>query len=118
LYWNLAEALEKLSLNYAAFTFEPETSEALGFGFRCGFLGLLHADIVQARLEREFDLDLIATAPAVIYELTTSDGETSRIQNPSELPPPDRKLATREPFVRNSVYTSENYIRNVMGLVK
>jgi len=117
-YVKLREALEKLSLNDAAFTFEPETSEALGFGFRCGFLGLLHADIVQARLEREFDLDLIATAPAVIYELTTSDGETSRIQNPSELPPPDRTLETREPFVRLSVYTPEDYVGNVMGLVQ
>lgn len=117
-YVKLREALEKLSLNDAAFTFEPETSEALGFGFRCGFLGLLHADIVQARLEREFDLNLIATAPAVIYEVTTTDGATRHIQNPSELPPPDRTLETREPYVQLSVYTPEEYVGNVMGLLQ
>ncbi|MEX2536130.1 MAG: translation elongation factor 4 [Trueperaceae bacterium] len=117
-YPKLREALEKLSLNDAAFTFEPETSEALGFGFRCGFLGLLHADIVQARLEREFDLGLIATAPAVVYELTTTDGVTRRIQNPSELPSPDKIEEVLEPYVRLSVYLPEEYVGSAMGLLQ
>jgi GTP-binding protein LepA len=117
-YPKLREALEKLSLNDAAFTFEPETSEALGFGFRCGFLGLLHADIVQARLEREFDLSLIATAPAVVYELELSDGSRERIQNPAELPPPDRVRSIAEPWVRLSVYLPEEYVGNIMGLLQ
>ena len=117
-YPKLREALEKLSLNDAAFTFEPETSEALGFGFRCGFLGLLHADIVQARLEREFDLGLIATAPAVVYEVTTTDGETTLIQNPSELPSPDKIEFIREPYVRLSVYLPEEYVGSAMGLLQ
>jgi len=117
-YPKLREALEKLSLNDAAFTFEPETSEALGFGFRCGFLGLLHADIVQARLEREFDLGLIATAPAVIYEVERTDGTAERIQNPAELPEPDKVSRILEPFVRLSVYTPEAYVGGVMGLLQ
>ena len=117
-YPNLREALEKLSLNDAAFTFEPETSQALGFGFRCGFLGLLHADIVQARLEREFGLALIATAPAVVYEVTTTDGKTRTIQNPAELPTPDLLERLREPFVRLSVFVPEEYVGNLMGLVQ
>jgi len=117
-YGRLREALEKLSLNDAAFTFEPETSEALGFGFRCGFLGLLHADIVQARLEREYDLALIATAPAVVYEVTTTDGRTDLIQNPAALPDPDRLETIREPFVRLSVYVPEEYVGNAMGLLQ
>ena len=117
-YGKLREALEKLSLNDAAFTFEPETSEALGFGFRCGFLGLLHADIVQARLEREFDLALIATAPAVIYEIELTDGSKARIQNPAELPDPDRIARILEPYVRLTVYVPEEYVGNVMGLLQ
>jgi len=117
-YPRLREALEKLGLNDAAFTFEPETSEALGFGFRCGFLGLLHADIVQARLEREYDLGLIATAPAVVYEVTTTDGATELIQNPAALPGPDRVETVREPFVRLSVYVPEEYVGNAMGLLQ
>jgi GTP-binding protein LepA len=117
-YPKLREALEKLSLNDAAFTFEPETSEALGFGFRCGFLGLLHADIVQARLEREFDLGLIATAPAVVYEVSTTDGKTRRIQNPSELPSPDKIEEVLEPYVRLSVYLPEEYVGGAMGLLQ
>jgi GTP-binding protein LepA len=117
-YGRLREALEKLSLNDAAFTFEPETSEALGFGFRCGFLGLLHADIVQARLEREYDLGLIATAPAVVYEVTGTDGVTELIQNPAALPDPDRIESIREPFVRLSVYVPEEYVGNAMGLLQ
>jgi GTP-binding protein LepA len=117
-YPRMREALEKLSLNDAAFTFEPETSEALGFGFRCGFLGLLHADIVQARLEREFDLGLIATAPGVIYEVTTTDGVTKNIHNPSQLPSPDRIMETREPYVNLSVYLPEEYVGSAMGLLQ
>ncbi len=117
-YGRLREALERLSLNDAAFTFEPETSEALGFGFRCGFLGLLHADIVQARLEREYDLGLIATAPAVVYEVTTTDGVSERIQNPAELPSPDRIESIREPYVKLSVYLPETYVGNAMGLLQ
>jgi GTP-binding protein LepA len=117
-YPKLREALEKLSLNDAAFTFEPETSEALGFGFRCGFLGLLHADIVQARLEREFGLALIATAPAVIYEVELTDGTTVRIQNPADLPEPGKIARILEPFVRLSVYLPEEYVGNVMGLLQ
>ena len=117
-YPKLREALEKLSLNDAAFTFEPETSEALGFGFRCGYLGLLHADIVQARLEREYDLSLIATAPAVVYEIQTTDGETRLVQNPSMLPPPTEIEITREPWVRLSVYVPEDYVGNAMQLIQ
>jgi GTP-binding protein LepA len=117
-YGKLREALEKLSLNDAAFTFEPETSEALGFGFRCGFLGLLHADIVQARLEREFDLALIATAPAVIYEVELTDGSKDRIQNPADLPDPDRIIRILEPYVKLTVYVPEEYVGNVMGLLQ
>ena len=117
-YPKLREALEKLSLNDAAFTFEPETSEALGFGFRCGFLGLLHADIVQARLEREHDLGLIATAPAVVYEVTTTDGKTRFIQNPSELPDPGEIESMREPYVRLSVYLPEQYVGGAMQMLE
>jgi len=117
-YPRLREALEKLRLNDAAFSFEPETSEALGFGFRCGFLGLLHADIVQARLEREFDLALIATAPAVVYHLTTTDGVEMIVQNPADLPSPDRITEIREPIVALSVYLPEEYVGAAMGLLQ
>ncbi|MDZ7704989.1 MAG: translation elongation factor 4 [Trueperaceae bacterium] len=117
-YQKMREALEKLSLNDAAFTFEPETSEALGFGFRCGFLGLLHADIVQTRLEREYDLGLIATAPAVIYEIEMTNGETFLIQNPAELPDPGQIERISEPYVRLSIYVPEDYVGNVMQLVE
>lgn len=117
-YPRLREALEKLRLNDAAFSFEPETSEALGFGFRCGFLGLLHADIVQARLEREFDLSLIATAPGVVYKIVTTDGEAFDVQNPSELPTPDRLESISEPFVALSVFLPEEYVGAAMGLLQ
>ncbi len=117
-YPKLREALEKLSLNDAAFTFEPETSSALGFGFRCGFLGLLHADIVQARLEREFDQTLIATAPAVIYEVFTTDGTSFMMQNPAELPDPTLIEKIMEPFVDLTVYVPEEYVGSVMGLLQ
>ncbi|MDZ7800444.1 MAG: translation elongation factor 4 [Trueperaceae bacterium] len=117
-YPKMRDALEKLSLNDAAFTFEPETSEALGFGFRCGYLGLLHADIVQARLEREYDLELIATAPAVVYEVTTTDEATFLVQNPSMLPEPTELLDIREPWVRLSVFVPEEYVGNAIQLIQ
>ncbi len=117
-YPRLREALEKLRLNDAAFSFEPETSEALGFGFRCGFLGLLHADIVQARLEREFGLALIATAPGVVYKVVTTDRRAFDVQNPSELPSPDRIETISEPFVKLSVFLPEEYVGSAMGLLQ
>jgi GTP-binding protein LepA len=117
-YPKLREALEKLSLNDAAFTFEPETSEALGFGFRCGFLGLLHADIVQARLEREFDLALIATAPAVVYQVVTTDGKMQEIQNPAELPDPTYIEKVLEPYVKLNLWTPEEYVGALMGILQ
>ncbi|MCL6527119.1 MAG: translation elongation factor 4 [Thermaceae bacterium] len=117
-YNRLREALEKLKLNDAALSFEPETSEALGFGFRCGFLGLLHAEIVQERLEREFDLDLIATAPSVIYRVTLTDGSQTEIHNPSELPTSDRIQAVYEPYVKLTVYTPEEYVGPIMQLLQ
>jgi GTP-binding protein LepA len=117
-YNRLREALEKLKLNDAALSFEPETSEALGFGFRCGFLGLLHAEIVQERLEREFDLDLIATAPSVIYRVHMTDGSELEIHNPSELPTSDRIEAVHEPYVKLTVYTPEEYVGPIMQLLQ
>ena len=116
-YPKLREALEKLQLNDAALTFEPETSEALGFGFRCGFLGLLHADVVQERLEREFDLDLIATAPSVTYRIFLADGSMKAIQNPAELPEMDRVHHIEEPIVKMSVILPEEYVGPVMQLL-
>ncbi len=94
-YAELREALEKLRLNDSAFFFEPETSAALGFGFRCGFLGLLHMEIVQERLEREFDMDLITTAPGVLYRVTTTDGEVREIDSPAKLPTPAASRRSR-----------------------
>ncbi|GIW26391.1 translation elongation factor 4 [Meiothermus sp.] len=117
-YNRLREALEKLKLNDAALSFEPETSEALGFGFRCGFLGLLHAEIVQERLEREFNLDLISTAPSVIYRVKLTDGAEIEIHNPSELPSPDKLEAIYEPYVRLTVYTPEEYVGSIMQLLQ
>ncbi|MDO5033968.1 MAG: translation elongation factor 4 [Actinomycetaceae bacterium] len=112
---NLREALEKLQLNDAALTFEPESSAALGFGFRCGFLGLLHLEIVRERLEREFNLDLIATAPNVIYEVTAEDGTEIVVTNPSEYP--DGKIKeVREPVVRATILTPTEYVGSVMEL--
>ncbi len=117
-YRRLRDALEKLKLNDAAFTFEPETSEALGFGFRCGFLGLLHAEIAQERLEREFDLDLIATAPAVIYRITLTNGEVFISQNPAEFPTRDRIDVMEEPYIKLSVMLPEEYVGPVMQLIQ
>jgi GTP-binding protein LepA len=116
-YPKLREALEKLQLNDAALHFEPETSEALGFGFRCGFLGLLHAEVVQERLEREFDLDLIATAPSVIYRVTLTDGTVFEMQNPSMLPTMDRVTRIEEPYIKLSVILPEEYVGSAMQLL-
>ncbi len=117
-YERLKEALEKLKLNDAALQFEPETSSALGFGFRVGFLGLLHAEIVQERLEREFGLNLIATAPNVVYRARLKDGEEVEIQNPAELPDPTRLEEILEPYVRLTVFTPEAYVGSLMGLLQ
>ncbi len=117
-YRKLREALEKLKLNDAAFSFEPETSKALGFGFRCGFLGLLHAEIVQERLEREFDLDLIATAPAVIYHITLTDGKAFYSQNPAEFPTPDRVEMYQEPYIKLSIILPNEYVGPVMQMLQ
>ena len=113
---DLRDALEKLQLNDAALTFEPETSVALGFGFRCGFLGLLHMEIIQQRLEREFNLDLITTAPSVIYKIDKRGGETVMIDNPSEYPPQDEIEQSYEPVVRADIITPVAYVGNIMTL--
>ena len=115
-YNNCREALKKLKLNDAALQFEPETSQALGFGFRCGFLGLLHMEIVQERLEREYDLDLITTAPTVIYQVETTAGEIIEIHNPADLPAINRINEIREPIIRASMLLPENYIGSVIAL--
>ncbi|MCA9537590.1 MAG: translation elongation factor 4 [Myxococcales bacterium] len=115
-YDSLREALEKLKLNDAAFSFEPETSAALGFGFRCGFLGLLHLEIVQERLEREFDVDLITTAPTVVYEVDTTDGQSTRIENPAHLPDPQNILEIREPYIKAVIHVPSEYAGPVIAL--
>lgn len=115
-YENLKAALEKLQLNDAAFSFEPETSQALGFGFRCGFLGLLHMEIIQERLEREFEVGLIATAPSVVYKVNTVDGRTLEIDNPSHLPDPTKISALYEPYVNMDIHVPNEYVGNVMKL--
>ena len=115
-YEALKSALEKLQLNDAAFTFEAETSQALGFGFRCGFLGLLHMEIAQERLEREFSVGLIATAPSVVYKVETTSGETLAIDNPSHLPDAAKIKAMYEPYVRMDIHVPNEYVGNVMKL--
>jgi len=115
-YDDLRSALEKLQLNDASLLFEPETSIALGFGFRCGFLGLLHMEIVQERLEREFDMDLVTTAPSVVYHLITRDGQTIPIDNPTNLPSSDSYEQIQEPMVLATIITPAEYIGNVMDL--
>jgi GTP-binding protein LepA len=112
----LRTALEKLSLNDASLLFEPENSTALGFGFRCGFLGLLHMEIVQERLEREYDMDLITTAPTVVYELLLKDGSVVQIENPSRLPEPSRIEETREPVIVVNLLMPQDYVGPVMTL--
>ena len=115
-YENCREALKKLKLNDAALQFEPETSSALGFGFRCGFLGLLHMEIVQERLEREYDLDLITTAPTVIYQVETTSGEVIEIHNPAELPAVNKINEIREPIIQANILTPEVYIGAIITL--
>jgi GTP-binding protein LepA len=115
-YPDLRDALEKLTLNDAALLWEPETSDALGFGFRCGFLGLLHMDIVRERLEREYDLELMATMPSVEFELTLTDGEVITVHNPTDMPDPARIAETREPYIKASILTPKEYIGQIMEL--
>ncbi|MEG0664172.1 MAG: elongation factor 4, partial [Clostridia bacterium] len=115
-YGDLRDALEKLQLNDASLSFEAETSIALGFGFRCGFLGLLHMEIIQERLEREFDLDLITTAPSVIYKLTLSDGKEISIDNPTNYPDPAIIQSAMEPIVDAHILSPAEFVGNIMEL--
>jgi GTP-binding protein LepA len=115
-YLGLKGALEKLQLNDAAFSFEPETSLALGFGFRCGFLGLLHLEIVQERLEREFNLTLLTTAPTVVYKVRRTDGTVLEVENPSALPEPQAIAAIEEPFILTSIFTPAEYLGSILAL--
>jgi len=114
----LRDALEKLRLNDSAFNFEPENSVALGFGFRCGFLGLLHLEIVQERLEREFQIDLITTAPGVTYEITLTDGTVIQVNNPSKFPDPSDIKQIEEPIIDATVITHEEYIGEILKLLE
>ncbi len=115
-YGDLRDALEKLRLNDASLSFEPETSVALGFGFRCGFLGLLHMEIIQERLEREYSLDLITTAPSVIYRITKTDGTVEMIDNPTNYPDPSVILKAEEPMTNAHIYAPSEYVGNIMEL--
>ena len=115
-YDNLRDSLEKLQLNDASLHFEPEVSQALGFGFRCGFLGLLHMEIVQERLEREFDMDLITTAPTVVYEVVMRDGEIIQVENPSKLPEGQKLEEIREPIITSTIFVPQDYLGSVITL--
>ena len=115
-YSDLREALERLQLNDAALSFEPETSIALGFGFRCGFLGLLHMEIIQERLEREYDLDLVTTAPSVVYRITKTDGEVVYVDNPTNYPDPTLISMAEEPMTNAHIYSPSEYVGNIMEL--
>ena len=115
-YPDLRDALEKLQLNDASLTFEPESSVALGFGFRCGFLGMLHMEVIQERLEREFDLDLITTLPSVIYKVTKTDGTVVNVDNPHNYPDPSVIASAEEPYVKVSILTPNEYVGNIMPL--
>ena len=115
-YEGFRDALQKLRLNDAALHFEPETSAALGFGFRCGFLGMLHMEIVQERLEREYDLELITTAPTVIFEVVTTDGQTMQVDNPSKLPAANEIAELREPIITANVLVPEKFVGAVIKL--
>src|SRR5438270_1463526 len=115
-YPDLRDALEKLTLNDAALSREPETSDALGFGFRCGFLGLLHMDIVRERLEREYDLELLATMPSVEYEVTLTDGAIIPVHSPNDMPDPSKVAEVREPYIRASILTPKEFVGQIMEL--
>ncbi len=115
-YEDLRDAVDKLRLNDASFSFEPESSTALGFGFRCGFLGLLHLEIIQARLEREFDLNLITTAPGVRYRAHTTDGESQEISSPAALPPAGRLASLEEPYIEATIVTRSDYVGGILAL--
>ena len=115
-YPDLRDALEKLQLNDASLSFEPESSVALGFGFRCGFLGMLHMEVIQERLEREFDLDLVTTLPSVIYEVTKTDGTVVRVDNPHNYPDPGSISEAREPFAKVSIISPPDYVGNIMPM--
>jgi GTP-binding protein LepA len=117
-YEELRDALDKLRLNDASFFYEPESSTALGFGFRCGFLGLLHMEIVQERLEREFNLDLITTAPSVRYVVTTTDGQVLEIDSPAKMPDPGRIVKIEEPVIRATILTSDEYLGGILPLLE
>jgi GTP-binding protein LepA len=117
-YEELRDALDKLRLNDASFFYEPESSTALGFGFRCGFLGLLHMEIVQERLEREFNLDLITTAPGVRYRVTTTDGETVEIDSPAKMPDPGRIVKIEEPIIMATILSSDEYLGGILPLLE
>ncbi|HUE82275.1 MAG TPA: translation elongation factor 4 [Pyrinomonadaceae bacterium] len=117
-YEELRDALDKLRLNDASFFYEPETSAALGFGFRCGFLGLLHMEIVQERLEREFNLDLITTAPGVRYQITTTDAQLIEIDSPSKMPDPGRIAKIEEPVIRATILTTDDYLGGILPLLE
>jgi len=115
-YENFRDALDKLKLNDASFSFEPETSQALGFGFRCGFLGMLHMEIIQERLEREYDLDLITTAPTVVYQIHLTNGEIIEIHNPAELPATNKVDSIHEPVIKANILVPHDYVGNVITL--
>ena len=117
-YEDLRDAMDKLRLNDASFFYEPESSTALGFGFRCGFLGLLHMEIIQERLEREFNLDLITTAPGVRYRVTTTDGETTEVDSPSKMPDTGRIATIEEPFIEATILTNDAYLGGILPLLE
>ena len=117
-YTDLTKALDKLAINDAALTYEKDSSAALGFGFRCGFLGLLHLDVIQERLQREFDIGLVISAPSVKYTLTLKDGTTIDVDNPSYWPEPMKIESVSEPYIKASILTPDEYVGPVMELCR